>query len=133
MNRLTNSNLISASYSPWELCGLDKDCLKSCEKCNIVEMYKKLAAYEDIGLEPEELQELAEYKRNNRIYLLPCAIGSKVYMIIQRMNDLTGYAYPVIIQSSFRLNMIEDLNKSIFLTREEADAALEKIRMEKSV
>lgn len=35
MNRLTNSDLISASYSPWELCGLDKDCLRSCEECNI--------------------------------------------------------------------------------------------------
>lgn len=81
---------------------------------------------ENAGLSPEEIQELAEYKRNNRIYLLPCEIGSKVYMITQRMNDFTGYSYPVIIQSSFRLDMIEDLNKRIFLTREEADAALEK-------
>lgn len=92
-----------------------------------------MTEYAEIGFSPEELQELAEYKRNNRIYLLPCAIGSKVYMIIQRMNDLTGCAYPVIIQSSFRLNMIEDLNKSIFLTKEEADTALEKIRIEENV
>ena len=63
MNRLTNSNLISASYSPWELCGLDKDCLRKCEECNIVEMYKKLAAYEDIGLKPEELQEMVNRKK----------------------------------------------------------------------
>lgn len=99
----------------------------------LIEAAIRLSEYEDIGFSPEELQELAEYKRNNRIYLLPCAIGSKVYMITQRLNDLTGYAYPVIIQSSFRLNMIDDLNKSVFLTREEADAALEKIRMEESV
>ena len=63
MNRLTNSDLISASYSPWELCGLDKDCLRSCEECNIVEMYKKLAAYEDIGLKPEELQEIVDKRK----------------------------------------------------------------------
>lgn len=63
MNRLTNSDLISASYSPWELCGLDKDCLRSCEECNIVEMYKKLAAYEDIGLKPEELQEIVDKQK----------------------------------------------------------------------
>lgn len=63
MNRLTNSDLISASYSPWELCGLDKDCLRSCEECNIVEMYKKLAAYEDIGLKPEELQEKVDRQK----------------------------------------------------------------------
>ena len=63
MNRLTNSDLISASYSPWELCGLDKDCLRSCEECNIVEVYKKLAAYEDIGLKPEELQEIVDKRK----------------------------------------------------------------------
>lgn len=63
MNRLTNSDLMSASYSPWELCGLDKDCLRSCEECNIVEMYKKLAAYEDIGLKPEELQEMVNRQK----------------------------------------------------------------------
>ena len=63
MNRLTNSDLISASYSPWELCGLDKDCLRSCEECNIVEMYKKLAAYEDIGFKPEELQEMVNRQK----------------------------------------------------------------------
>lgn len=99
----------------------------------LIEAANRLLEYENIGFSPEEVQELAEYKRNNRIYLLPCAIGSKVYMITQRMNDLTGYAYPVIIQSSFRLNMIEDLNKSIFLTKEEADTALEKIRIEENV
>lgn len=63
MNRLTNSDLISASYSPWELCSLDKDCLRSCEECNIVEMYKKLAAYEDIGLKPEELLEIVDKQK----------------------------------------------------------------------
>lgn len=63
MSRLTNSDLMSASYSPWELCGLDKDCLRSCEECNIVEMYKKLAAYEDIGLKPEELQEMVNRQK----------------------------------------------------------------------
>lgn len=63
MSRLTNSDLISASYSPWEQCGLDKDCLRSCEDCNIVKMYKKLAAYEDIGLKPEELQEIVDKQK----------------------------------------------------------------------
>ena len=69
MSRLTNSDLISASYSPWELCGIDKDCLRSCEDCHIPQIYRKLAAYEDAGLDSEEMRELAEHKRNNRIYL----------------------------------------------------------------
>lgn len=41
MSRLTNSDLISTSYSPWELCGLDEDCLGSCQDCHIAKMYRK--------------------------------------------------------------------------------------------
>lgn len=63
MSRLTNSDLISTSYSPWELCGLDEDCLRSCQDCNIAKMYRKLAAYEDIGFSPEELQQLVDRQK----------------------------------------------------------------------
>ena len=63
MSRLTNSDLISTSYSPWELCGLDEDCLGSCQDCHIAKMYRKLAAYEDIGFSPEELQELIDKQK----------------------------------------------------------------------
>lgn len=63
MSRLTNSDLISTSYSPWELCGLDEDCLRSCQDCHIAKMYRKLAAYEDIGFSPEELQQLVDRQK----------------------------------------------------------------------
>lgn len=63
MSRLTNSDLISTSYSPWELCGLDEDCLRSCQDCNIAKMYRKLAAYEDIGFSPEELQQMVDRQK----------------------------------------------------------------------
>ena len=45
----------------------------------------KLAAYEDSGLSPEEVQELAKAKADGRLVVLPCKIGEKVY---RYCNDL---------------------------------------------
>lgn len=103
----------------------------TCEKCAFAMCLDKLAAYEDIGLDPEELLELSEYKRSNRIYLLPCELGSKVYVITRRTDDFSGCTYPVIIQASFRIDMIDDLNKRVFLTKEEADMALTRTKNER--
>lgn len=95
MSRLTNSDLMSASYSPWELCGLDKDCLRSCEECNIVEMYKKLAAYEDIGLKPEELQEMVNRQKWHLLSDEDYPPNEKQYIITASVNGekivFTGY------------------------------------------
>lgn len=47
---------------PWELCGLGKDCKRGCvnngEWCNVALMIRKLAKYEDTGLQPEEIENL---------------------------------------------------------------------------
>lgn len=104
------------------------ECYTTCKKCAFAMCLNKLAAYEDAGLDSEEMRELAEHKRNNRIYLLPCEIGSKVYTFTVRTDDFSGYTYPVIIQASFRLDMIDDLNKKVFLTKEEAETALERLK-----
>lgn len=54
MERLTKSDLNKVCYSPFEFCGIVQYCSKGindeggCAKgCHILEMYKKLAAYED--------------------------------------------------------------------------------------
>ena len=42
----------------------------------------KLAAYEDSGLSPEEVQELAKAKAEGRLVVLPCKVGDTVYAIV---------------------------------------------------
>lgn len=96
----------------------------------LIEAANRLADYEDSSLDPEEVQELAKYKKDNRIYILPSAIGSKVYVISERTDDFSGYPYPVIIQASFRVDMISDLHKRVFLTMEEAEDAVVKNKYE---
>ena len=82
-------------------------------------------------MKKEEVLKILEYIRSGRLYLLPCALGEKVYKISERTNDFTGYTYPVIIQDSFRLDMVDKINKKVFLTMEEANIALNKLMEDK--
>ena len=49
--RLTRKNWNTASWDPWELCGMDNHCNKNltdCKDCPVIAIYKKLAKYEDL-------------------------------------------------------------------------------------
>ena len=55
MNRLTRKDWKTRCYDPWELCGMSKFCTKGCHEeggcikgCPVINMYMKLAAYEDL-------------------------------------------------------------------------------------
>lgn len=49
---------------PWELCGLDNHCDKSCvvggEWCQVALMIRKLAKYEDTGMSPDEIEDMVK-------------------------------------------------------------------------
>jgi len=102
----------------------------------------RLAVYEDTGLEPEEAQKLADAKREGRLVMLPCKVGTPVYRIgagvckwreIDRCNDYcSGYEYEdcwegglEVLKEKFCFEMLGKVGKTVFLTREEAEAALE--------
>lgn len=58
MDRLTDTNTNKVCFDTWELCGLDNVCKRDCWKpapCKLPKMIRRLAAYEDTGLTPEEV------------------------------------------------------------------------------
>ena len=68
MERLTIKNW--RNLDPWETCGQDNYCKRGCHDqggctkgCIVPRIYARLAAYEDTGLEPEEIKvhEAAKY------------------------------------------------------------------------
>ena len=111
----------------------------------------RLAAYEDTGLEPEEierildsyvrgmtlrtenaqrleiikeipivlLRELAQAKKEGRLVVLPCEIGSPVY---SHARKLDGADY--VRETEFWWSDIPQMGKTVFLTGEAAEAAL---------
>lgn len=121
----------------------------------------RLAAYEETGLEPEEIEllakqrdlyvdacgelplkrirELAQADREGRCVVMPCEVGSKVYMpfcdevVEKRIGQflVNGYTEPRIWTdidcdwaTTQRVRWDLAFGKTVFLTREEAEAAL---------
>lgn len=60
---------------------------------------------------------------------LPCKIGETIYMITTQSDSYDGSIYPVIIQTRFRLEIFSELGKRYYLTREEAEEALNKVKI----
>lgn len=105
----------------------------------------RLAAYEDTGLTPEEvndavvgaklmakaklvsafgvaaerLRELAEADKEGRLMVLPCKVGDTVYTLRR-----TFCGADVVGETELWWTDIPQLGKTVFLTREEAEEAL---------
>ena len=82
MDRLTDKNTTKRSNDTWDLCGLDNVCKRDCWKptpCKIPNMVYRPAEYEDTGLTPAEVAELAQAKAEGRVVVLPCKRGDMVY------------------------------------------------------
>lgn len=110
-----------------------------------------LQAYKETGLEPEDIglavkqrdlyvdacgelplkriRELAQADREGRCVVLPCKIGGTVYSIRhERVPDddyrMSFHTEMRIVSQKFGLIHVDCIGKSVFLTREAAEAAL---------
>ena len=124
----------------------------------LIDAANRLAAYEDTGLEPEEikdmdlevatlktiesmydglgnpdhLRDLLQAEQDGRLVVLPCKAGSLIYVgrkpaIITRFFGYVRerYFHAVFCDENKGIDIpFEELGKTVFLTREEAEAAL---------
>ena len=89
------------------------------------DLYGRLKAYEDIaelcgGF--DRLRELAEADKDGRVVVLPCKVGDTVY-ILRRAFD----GADVVGETELWWDDIPQLGKTVFLTREEAENALQEM------
>ena len=68
--------------------------------------------------------ELTEGERE-RLVILPCKIGDVVYRVCKRRYDVDGYGMQWeedwdIVINAFRVDMLDEIGKNVFLTKEEA-------------
>ena len=110
------------------------------------ELLERVAAYEDTGCEPEQIAKakdaleyaygnaeriikLAEADKDGRVVVLPCKVGDTVYLIVTKRARIYTPEFKFIKKSKLTfLNMeriLQDFGKTAFLTREEAEKALE--------
>ena len=91
----------------------------------------RLAAYEDSGLSPDEVQELAKAKADGRLKILPAKPGDIIYRpealqfcwVITKVEIYEDEI--VFIDDSDNIFRPDDIGKTVFLTREAAEKALE--------
>ena len=121
----------------------------------LIDAANRLSAYEDTGLEPEDvrrlqgdwtslimtldemggmphLHDLLQAEQDGRLVVLPCKAGSLIYVgikpaIITRFFGYVRerYFHAVFCDENKGIDIpFEELGKTVFLTREEAEAAL---------
>ncbi len=122
------------------------------------ERFLRLAAYEDTRREPEEvtalgklfdftleesktlteqltllkrIRELAEADKDGRVVVLPCKVGTKVYRIRYEIADYPDDPELEIATTWFTPEYRDDIGKTVFLSREEAEKALAKMEAAK--
>lgn len=106
--------------------------------CTLGKVVDRLAAYEDTGLTPEDIKFLvrtlpnAEFllaKAQGRLLILPCSVGSIVYGAdTSPVMPLHVMAPALYLESEEGgdFETLDNFGKTVFLTREEAERALEK-------
>ena len=73
------------------------------------------------------LEKLAEYEnaeKEGRLAVFLCKVGDIVYKIMCQRDNFDDRPYRIITSVNFRLDMADEIGKTVFLTREEAEKAL---------
>lgn len=115
-----------------------------CEDC-LRESTNRLAAIENIlgdDYDLDRLKELVQANREGKCVVLPCRVGDKVYCIQSYFNDAKMrsekkvkcrvvdfmQSLPDLFECEGMIYKFSDIGKIVFLTCEEAEAALEKMK-----
>ena len=114
------------------------------------ERFLRLAAYEDThmmpsdvtsmrmdmaiiaalfnGIDVDRMKELAEADKDGRLVVLPCKVGTATYYIHYPIAVYPDESEPEIKRGIFTLCDLDRVGHSVFLTREEAEKALEAMK-----
>lgn len=116
---------------------------ENCQWKNEVNLYNRLREYEATGLEPEQIirardtlecfdnigikrgNEIVKAEQEGRLVVLPCKVGDTVYRtwsVPGREPVITAH---VMDEVEFIVKWTKHFGKTVFLTREEAEKAME--------
>lgn len=89
------------------------------------------------GVDVDRMKELAEADKNGRLIVMPCKVGDKLYRVldgniseheVQNMKYFARQRRLGIDMTPFFPNAGKFIGKTVFLTREEAEKALEAMK-----
>ena len=96
-------------------------------------------AAQALGVEPSRLREIAEADKDRRLVMLPCKVGDTVYfallgrIIEKQVLSIVSFSNSTRIYCGGTSEYFrpEDIGKTFFLTREEAERALQEMEGKK--
>lgn len=119
--------------------------------CTMKEVWERLKAYEDAGLSPQacaearkieetlsgydysisRMVELMKADVEGRVLILPCRVGDTVWRIKRTFEEYPDKSKPYIEPDAFLLQDVFNIGKTVFLSREEAEKALQEMEGKK--
>lgn len=155
MERLTYDFCIAGKHC-WQVKGADNlECSEVCKSrddegcngCPIANAFDRLAAIEDIlgdEYDLDRLKELVQADREGRCVVLPCKLHDKVFFVengcvketeVDSFHNWTSGHWKISTHTDRMFDHwkgyeidFSGINKTVFLAREEAEAALEKMK-----
>lgn len=111
-------------------------------------VWERLKAYEDSGLSPQACAQASEIEKqldsygfsakkmlefiradkDGRLVVLPCKVGDTVWRIKRTFETYPDKSEPYIEPDAFLLQDVFNIGKTVFLTREEADHELKRVK-----
>lgn len=103
-----------------------------CDSCNVQLCYRR--CYKMTRWAEKAKEKLAEYEtaeEEGKLVVLPCKVGDEVYKIIYQRDNFDDQPYSIITTVNFKYEMIDQIGKTVFLTREEAEKELKRMGRER--
>ena len=142
MKRLTfEGNFCEIAQCACMKCPYDTDCSQK-------QVWERLKQDEDTGLSPIACEESAKIEKGlseggyspsrmvelmcadkeGRVVVLPCKVGDTVWRIKRTFETYPDKSEPYIDPDAFLLQDVFNIGKTVFLTREEADHELKRVK-----
>lgn len=134
---------LAARLAAYEDTGLEPEAVEHLKLASMGKAIAKIKEFE--GVPVNRLRELAQAEKKGRLVVLPCDVGDKLYdvtlgevrekiVVSLSMFVPESVNHLVIHAENFRNAVtsyeLQDIGKTVFLTREAAEAALEEMEAE---
>ena len=119
------SGRLELKLMPYLNIGLSPDELKALMLASAGTCVAEIKAFDGIAI--DRLCDLAEADRDGRVVVLPCKVGDTVYRIFNPPGRKPVISAHTLMSVDYIVRWLDKFGKTAFLTREEAEKALEEM------
>ena len=120
------SGRLELKLMPYLNIGLSPDELKALMLASAGTCVAEIKAFDGIAI--DRLCDLAEADRDGRLVVLPCKVGDTVYRIFNPSDREPVISAHTLMSVDYIVRWLDKFGKTVFLTREAAEAALEAMK-----